>query len=154
MGLSNAFFPSGFPTKTLHSLLLSPIRATCHAHLILTDFITRTIMGEKYTSLSSSLYSFLRDKWVSVITAWRILRLRNEERPPIWRVAANILNKQLRTVDKGRSSSMGVGRGANNVWPYKRILLLNYLLHSRNILSLLDPYFPNILPSYTQTLVF
>jgi hypothetical protein len=31
-----------------------------------------------------------------------------------WRVAANILNKQLRTVDKGWSSSFGVERGANN----------------------------------------
>jgi len=35
-----------------------------------------------------------------------------EERPPIWRVAANILNKQSRTADKGWSSSLGVERGA------------------------------------------
>jgi len=27
-----------------------------------------------------------RDKWVHVTTAWRVLRLRMEERPPIWRV--------------------------------------------------------------------
>jgi hypothetical protein len=32
----------------------------------------------------------------------------------IWRVAANILNKQSRTADRGRSSSLGVGRRANN----------------------------------------
>jgi hypothetical protein len=33
----------------------------------------------------------------------------------IWRVAANILHKQLRTTDKGWSSSLGgVGRVANN----------------------------------------
>jgi hypothetical protein len=32
----------------------------------------------------------------------------------IWRVAANILNKQSRTADWGRSSSMGVGRGLTN----------------------------------------
>jgi hypothetical protein len=31
----------------------------------------------------------------------------------IWRVAANILNKQSRTADKEWSSSLGVGRGAN-----------------------------------------
>ena len=37
-----------------------------------------------------------------------------EERPPIWRVAANISNKQSRTGDKGRSSSLGFGLGANN----------------------------------------
>ena len=43
----------------------------------------------------------VRDKWVPVTTAWRVLRLRMEERPPVWRVAANKLNKQSRTADKG-----------------------------------------------------
>jgi hypothetical protein len=35
----------------------------------------------------------------------------------IWRVAANILNKQSRTADKGWPSSLGVGRGANTSPP-------------------------------------
>jgi hypothetical protein len=35
----------------------------------------------------------------------------------IWRVAANILNKQSRTADSERSYSLGVGRGANNPSP-------------------------------------
>ena len=56
---------------------------------------------------------------VPVTTAWSVLRLRMEERPPIWRVAANKLNKQSRTADKGRSSSLGLGRGANNSSPLK-----------------------------------
>jgi hypothetical protein len=34
-----------------------------------------------------------------------------------WRLAANILNKQLQTNDKGQSSSLGVGRGTNNPSP-------------------------------------
>jgi hypothetical protein len=34
-----------------------------------------------------------------------------------WREAANILNKQSWTADKGWSSSLGVGRGANNSSP-------------------------------------
>jgi hypothetical protein len=32
-------------------------------------------------------------------------------------LAANILNKQPRTSDKGWSSSLGIGRGANNPSP-------------------------------------
>jgi len=48
------------------------------------------------------------NKWVPVNTAWRVLSLRMMERPPIWRVAANILNKQSRTADNGWSSSLGV----------------------------------------------
>ena len=51
------FFPSGFPIKTLYTPLLSPMRATCPAPLILLDIITRTILGEQYRSLSSSLCS-------------------------------------------------------------------------------------------------
>jgi hypothetical protein len=50
---------SDFYTKTLYTTLPSPIRATWPAHIILLDFITRTIAGEEYRSWSSSLWSFL-----------------------------------------------------------------------------------------------
>jgi hypothetical protein len=48
-----------FPHQNLYLPLLVPIRATCPVHLILLDFITQTGMDEEYTSLSSSLCSFL-----------------------------------------------------------------------------------------------
>jgi hypothetical protein len=50
-----------------------------------------------------------RDNWVPVTTAWGVLGLRMEERPPIRRVAANISNKQSRTADKGGPPAWGLG---------------------------------------------
>ena len=64
----------------------------------------------------------IRDKWVPVTTAWRVLRLRMEERPPLWRVAANMLNKESRTADKGWSSSLR-GLGEVLTTPHRKIWL-------------------------------
>ena len=46
MGLPSGPFPTGLLTKILYTPLLSSIRAICPTHLILLDFITRTILGE------------------------------------------------------------------------------------------------------------
>ena len=59
LGLQSGLFPSRFPTNTLYTPLLSPIRSTCVAHLILLDLINRKILSKGYRSLSSSLCSFL-----------------------------------------------------------------------------------------------
>jgi hypothetical protein len=77
------------------------------------------VLSEQHRSIALTPTNklHLRDKWVPVTTARRVLRVRMEERPPIWRVAANISKEQSRTADKGWSPSLGIGRGPNNCSP-------------------------------------
>jgi len=49
-----------------------------------------------------------------------------EERPPIWKVAANIFNKNSRNIANWWSSSLEFGPLANNASLLKRILLLSF----------------------------
>ena len=79
LGLPSGLFPSGFPTKTLYIPLLSLIRGTHLAHLILLDIITWTKLGEQYRSLTfqslavslrttrfniKKFYTVLASRWV------------------------------------------------------------------------------------------
>jgi len=69
LSFPSGLFSSGFPIKTLYTPLISPVRATCPAHLILLGLSTRTILGVVYklfvvlfTPLSCSLFP-LRPKY-------------------------------------------------------------------------------------------
>ena len=62
-----------FPHQDPICPLSSPIRATCPAHLILLDFITRTILGEEHRSFSSSLCSLLHSPVTSSLLGQNIL---------------------------------------------------------------------------------
>jgi len=73
LDLPSGLLPSGFPTKILYTPFLYSIRVTCPAHLILLDFITRTILGEEYRSLSSLLCSYLHSFVTSSLLRSNIL---------------------------------------------------------------------------------
>ena len=60
-------------TAVGNTYLLTSWCATCPAHLILLDFITRTILGEQYKSFSSSLCNLIHSTVTSSLLGPNIL---------------------------------------------------------------------------------
>jgi hypothetical protein len=49
--------PFGFPINILYAFLISPMRATCPAPLILSDWITLIIVGDVYNAPHYAVFS-------------------------------------------------------------------------------------------------
>jgi hypothetical protein len=65
LGFSSGLFHLGSPAIIRYLHLLSPIRATCPAHLILLDLITRIIYDKEYSSHRSSASILLHSRVIS-----------------------------------------------------------------------------------------
>jgi hypothetical protein len=72
----------------------------------------------RITEMSRYLpYTIIHVRWVPCHHGMACPQVTDGDALQLWRAAANILNKQSRTAEKGWPSSLGVGRGANNSSP-------------------------------------
>ena len=117
-----SFLHSPLPhPSSVHIFSSTPYSQTPSAYVPPSKSATKFHTHTKHQDIYIYIYIYLfilakgcidHDKWVPVTTAWRVLSLRMEELLSIWIVAANILNKQSRTVEKWWSSSLGFRRGS------------------------------------------
>jgi hypothetical protein len=108
---SSELSPSGFPTKTLHNFLLSPIRIIYPAHLVLHYFICLMIFGDEYKLWSFSLCRFLH----SLVTSSRlgsIFFLETQETPG--KTSNRLVNKILSLFETGIPNSL-------NCWTWHNV---------------------------------
>ena len=106
-------FPQVSSSKPCTQLSSLPIRATCPAHLIHPDFITRTIFGEQCRSLNSSLPSFLHSPVTSFLLGPNILLSTIFSNTINLRSSLNV-NEQLSHPYKTTGKITVLYRGADN----------------------------------------
>jgi len=125
-------FTRGLPCRQFHnrSIKYGELQKGEKQALIVCLNLERRVNIVCFPSCGTQLYFWVKSRKITVkiernfntrkcvqfflMTVWRVLGFRMEERPPLWREAANVLNKQSRTADKERSSRLGVGRRADN----------------------------------------
>ena len=77
--------------------------------------------------MGGSVIGIGHDKWVHVTMVRRVLRLWMEEGPPVWRVAANILNKQSQTAKMCGPPTWGLGEVLTSLRrKKKKYLVMNH----------------------------
>ena len=70
LGLPSGLFPFTYPHQNPVSTSPLPIRATCHAHFVHLDLITRITFAEQYRSLSSISTALLpRPSWAQIFSS-------------------------------------------------------------------------------------
>jgi hypothetical protein len=85
LSLPSGLFPLDFPTKTLHTFLSSPMRATCPAHLILLYLISLITFVDEYKNegphcaASSILHHLIPLRSNYSVVKWLTLVLRIRE---------------------------------------------------------------------------
>jgi len=84
--------------KEVHQLSQSVSTYLQFKNLILICKLIQFILPVTHINETSPL---LNHKWVPVTKAWHVLRWWMEKWPPTRKAAANILNKQSQTADKG-----------------------------------------------------
>jgi hypothetical protein len=117
--------------------LPSSIRATCPAHLILLHFITRTILGEEYRSLSSSLCNYLHSPvnpsllgpnillntlFTNTLSLWRTIQYNNLLFITLYNTLHNIYNLLFITLAVNTHNPIAIRRPVTLVFIFTIVL--------------------------------